>query len=77
MSAPPKKKRAPEKSALQNAADTASVTQPLTEINLLQGWRHEGRRLLSEFWRTGNLKHLAAFSAHVAGMRARLKGKFV
>ena len=34
------------------------------------GWQHEAARLLREFWRTANRKHLEAFFTHVAAMRA-------
>ena len=35
-------------------------------------WQREATRLLAEYWRTGNQKHLRAFSRHVVAMRTHV-----
>jgi hypothetical protein len=37
------------------------------------GWQREAARLLAEFWRTGDQRHLAAFVQHVVAMRGQLR----
>jgi hypothetical protein len=39
-----------------------------------QGWHREAARLLSEYVRCGNPKHLVAFVVHVIGMRTHAGG---
>lgn len=53
---------------------TASITENLRKINTLHrgGWSAESRRLLSEFQRSGNTKHLRAFLTHRAGIGKRI-----
>jgi hypothetical protein len=62
VNVPPKEKRAPAESALQN----------LQLRPAYHDWVLEATRLLAEFWRTGNRKHLDAFATHVVAMRAGL-----
>jgi hypothetical protein len=33
-------------------------------------WQREAARLFREFWRSGNAKHLRAFSTHILAMRS-------
>lgn len=49
------------------------ITQ-LKEINSIApaAWSREGWRLLDEWQRSGNSRHLEAFNRHVSGIRARL-----
>jgi hypothetical protein len=47
----------------------------LRKLNVLAAyhvWELEANRLLIEFRRTGNRKHLEAYAIHVVAMRARL-----
>jgi hypothetical protein len=37
-------------------------------------WEVEARRLLREYWRTGNPKHLYAFVTHFSAMRVQMLG---
>jgi hypothetical protein len=62
---PPKKKRAPAKSAPQRAAER---TYELDKSAQAQFWR-EAHRLFCEFLRTRNEKHLRAFHKHIDGLR--------
>lgn len=53
---------------------TARITENLRKINTLHrsAWSAESRRLLSEFQRSGNRKHLRAFLTHCAGIGKRI-----
>jgi hypothetical protein len=62
---PPKEKPLLGGEGLRELTETAYGTQPI-----LQGWRREAARLLAEFRRTGNQKHLRAFFVHAVAMRA-------
>lgn len=33
-------------------------------------WQRQAATFITEFWRTGDQKHLAAFVVHIIGMRA-------
>jgi hypothetical protein len=46
----------------------AILLAPLAKINGAHQvvWQLEARRLLREYWRTGNSKHLRAFDTHFA-----------
>jgi hypothetical protein len=48
----------------------AILLAPLTKINGAHQvvWQLEGRRLLREYWCTGNSKHLRAFDTHLCAM---------
>jgi hypothetical protein len=81
--APPKQKRAPAKSALQNAELIAAYPLlPVLHAALLEAlsdahvgaWEREAARLFQESWRTGDQKHLRAFCRHVVAMRTHLVG---
>ena len=39
-----------------------------------QGWHREGARLLDEYFRSGNPKHLVAFVVHITAMRSHATG---
>jgi hypothetical protein len=47
-------------------------TTPPFEI--MQGWQREAARLLNEYFRSGNPKHLLTFVVHIIGMRAYQAG---
>jgi hypothetical protein len=44
----------------------------LLSLPYFWAWQRETVRLFSEFWRTGDQKHLAAFYTHVMAMRAHI-----
>jgi len=58
--------------AHQKLTRTAILVAPFKKINRSRYpvWGVEARRLLREYWRTGNQKHLRAFFTHVVAMRA-------
>ena len=78
MKSPPKKGRglgtAPKTTEPLAAYRLLPVLQPapLEKINSACAavWEREAARLFREFWRTGNQKHLRAFSAHVGALRS-------
>jgi hypothetical protein len=53
---------------------TATIVASLRKINALHrgAWLAESRRLLREFQRSGNPKHLHVFVRHCAGIGERL-----
>jgi hypothetical protein len=65
MSHPPKKKRAPAKSALQEAVPSIYEFDKEAQEKFA---RHAGW-LLGEWWRTGKEKHLRAFQVHIEAAR--------
>lgn len=78
MKSPPKEKRGCY-SALKTAELLAayrllpvSQAAPLEKINQAHAanWEKEAARLFQEFWRSGDQKHLCAFSIHVVAMQA-------
>jgi hypothetical protein len=40
---------------------------------ILKRWEGEARRLLIEFWRTADDRHLCAFTTHIRAMRMRAR----
>jgi hypothetical protein len=74
---PPKEKRglgtAPKTAELLTAYGLSSRLQAadLQKIDCAcaAAWKKEAARLFREFWRTGNRKHLRAFTRHVVAMR--------
>ena len=55
---------------LRKLTDKAYGPQPIW-----QAWQREAARLLQEFRRTGNPKHLVALTVHIQGMRVRLESE--
>jgi hypothetical protein len=64
-----------ETGALLHAPIPKSATPRYQHCNAAQGcfprWQREAARLLNEYFRTGNPKHLVAFVVHIIGMRTR------
>jgi hypothetical protein len=63
-----------EKGALLHAPTPKSARSSYQHRDVLQAcfqrWQREGTRLLNEYFRSGNPKHLVAFVVHIMGMRA-------
>jgi hypothetical protein len=79
MKPPPKEKRGLLGTALETAELVTAYrllprlqAAPLENIDSARAaaWGIEAARLLSEYWRTGDQKHLRAFCTHVIAMRA-------
>jgi hypothetical protein len=62
--------------AHQKLTYAATLVAPFGKINRSRYpvWEVEARRLLREYWRTGNSKHLYAFHTHFSAMRAHMLG---
>ena len=56
------------------AARAYHAVDVLQARSIWDGWKREGMRLFSDFWRTADEKHLAAFGRHVVGMRSHQRG---
>jgi len=60
--------------ALLHAPISKSARPSYQQCNVLQAcfphWQREGARLLNEYFRSDNPKHLVAFVVHIMGMRA-------
>ena len=65
MNSPPKKKRAPAKSALQEYASSVYEQDKQAQERFLR----EAHRLARESFKTGGEKHFRAFRRHMDGMR--------
>ena len=63
-----------EKGAVLHAPIPKSATPHYKDRNSAQVcfamWQSEAGRILAEYWRSGNQKHLAAFVRHTVAMRA-------
>jgi hypothetical protein len=63
-----------EKGALLHAPIPKSATPHYQHCNVTQAcfpiWQRESARLLREYWRSGDERHLRAFCTHVSAMRA-------
>jgi hypothetical protein len=73
MKSPPKEAGRSEKAAsLQTCDDPASVSAQLAQVN--ERWQSEALRLFTLYRQTGGARHWSAYSTHVAGIAARLRG---
>jgi hypothetical protein len=68
--APPKKKRAPTKSALKTA-ELLQVYQVAPSVQAQ--WQQEGEGLLALYRKNRRARHWRAYCVHLAGMAARLE----
>jgi hypothetical protein len=75
MKSRPKEEGRTEDAARLETACTATLAQQLKEINSAgpKIWTNEGWRLLDQYQRTGDVRHLEAFDRHVAGIRMRFR----
>jgi hypothetical protein len=75
MKSPPKEEGRTDDAARLETACTATLAQQLKEINsaATKIWTDEGWRLLDQYHRTSDVRHLEAFKRHVAGIRTRLR----
>jgi hypothetical protein len=72
MNVPPKEKPQLGGEGLDRLT-TCAVYPPVDFVQvgvIWSGWQREAVRLLSQYWRTNDPKHLVAFVVHVRGMRA-------
>ena len=67
-----------ETGALLHAPIPKSATPYYQHRNVLQAcfqrWQREAARLLNEYFRSGNPKHLIAFVVHITAMRSHTGG---
>jgi hypothetical protein len=74
MKSPLKEEGRTEDAAHLETACTAILAQQLKEINSTpQVWTNEGLRLLNQYQRTNDVRHLNAFNRHIDGIRMRLR----
>jgi hypothetical protein len=71
MTWPPSEAGGSANAAHQKLNCEAILLGPLAKINSSPQvvWQLEAQRLLREYWRTGNRKHIQAFVKHFAAMR--------
>jgi hypothetical protein len=73
---PPEKKGAPLWRAALKTDDFPAEYRSLAtrQVFTWVRWEKEAVRLFAEFWRSGDRRHLEAFSKHVWEMRVHVKG---
>ena len=77
MKSPPRKKKGgPPRAASSTANRLTYLTQLLHAVKTSapESWISEGWRLLREYRRTGQFKHLVALEYHIDGIIARTAG---